>query len=64
MKENMIEISNKFKELAPFLPLVLQQINIRESKVDITGKCVQVTKLRTNLFPIDNYYKQVTRMIE
>lgn len=64
MDENTLKIKNKIKENATFLPLVLQQINIKESKSDITGKCVQISKFRTNLFPIDNYYKQVTRMLE
>lgn len=64
MEEKKIEIKKKYLENAPDLPLVLQQVDIKESKSETTGKCVEVSQFRTSLFPIDNYYKQVTRMIE
>jgi hypothetical protein len=64
MDKKALDIESKVKENKTFLPLVLQEINIKESNIEISGKCIYVSKFRTNLFPIDNFYKQVTRMLE
>lgn len=64
MKKNLKEIEDIFVGNKQFLPLVMQKIEVKKSNIDITGKCVEVTVFKTNLLPIDNYYKSVTRILE
>ena len=51
-----------FKDNKSELPLVLQEINIIKKKIEISGKSLQILKYRTRFYPVDGYYKHVTRL--
>lgn len=64
MSEELNKIKKIFSENLNELPLVLHKVEIKEKQVIISGKIIEIPKLNTKIYPIDNYYKLVTRMIE
>ena len=59
---NELEIKHLFKTNKNELPLVFHKIEVKEKKVEISGKIIEVPIYNTKLFSIDFFYKLITRI--
>lgn len=64
MDVELDKINKLFCEEKHKLPLVLQDVDFKKKQIEVSGKIIQVLKYKTNRYPIDNYYKYVTRIME
>lgn len=59
---NEQEIKHLFKTNKNELPLVLHKIEVKEKKIEISGKIIEVPIYNTKLFSVDFFYKLITRI--
>ena len=64
MNEELENLEKMFSENQEELPLVLHDTNIIEKKYEISGKSIEILRYRTTIYPLDKYYKHVTRISE
>lgn len=64
MDVELNKIRKLFSDEKDKLPLVLQDIDFKENQNNISSKIIQIKKYRTTVYPISNYYKNVTRIVE
>lgn len=64
MDVELNKIRKLFSDEKDKLPLVLQDIDFKEKQNNISSKIIQIKKYRTTVYPISNYYKNVTRIVE
>ena len=59
---NEQEIKHLFITNKNELPLVLHKIEVKEKKIEISGKIIEVPIYNTKLFSVDFFYKLITRI--